>query len=164
MKLLFKKVLKFFFPRYLLVLFKQAYIYGKYFGQYNSVKNNMCLDSKNKPIPWFTYPAIEFIDNHILEGLSIFEYGSGNSSNYFLRKNCNVKSIEHNEIWFKKISRNNKNINILLIEDKHSYIKAISNVQIVDIIVIDGEFRPECASEVVKKYIKFQFRSIHDHF
>lgn len=108
MKLLFKKVLKFFSPRNLLVLFKQAYIFGKYFGQYNSVKNNMCLDSKNKPILWFTYSVIEFIDNHILEGLSIFEYGSGNSSNYFLRKNCNVKSIEHNEIWFKKISRNNK--------------------------------------------------------
>lgn len=147
-----KRILKFFFPRYILVLLKQAYILGIYYGQYNSIKKKMCLDKNNLPIPWYTYPAIEFLDSHKLDGCKVFEYGLGNSSLYFVRKKCSVKSIEHNKIYYDIFKNINKNLKIALCK-KNNYVNQNILIKNSDIVVIDGEHRPECTKFVVSKIL-----------
>ena len=56
-------------------------------------------------MPWYCYPCLEYLNNHDLEGLNILEYGSENSSLYFLNRMANVISIEDNRDWYEKISQ-----------------------------------------------------------
>ena len=99
-----KKLLKFIFPRSILVPLKMSYILARYYGQYFSLKHSACRDSKKNNIPWYTHPAIEYIDNLSLKNLKIFEYGCGFSSNYFLKKGCSVYSVEDSPLWFKRFN------------------------------------------------------------
>lgn len=55
--------------------------------------------------PWINYPATAFISSHLQSGQSVFEYGSGGSTIYFLDKGLSVTSIEHDSKWFDIISR-----------------------------------------------------------
>ena len=55
--------------------------------------------------PWINYPATAFVSSHLQSGQSVFEYGSGGSTIYFLDKGLSVTSIEHDSKWFDIISR-----------------------------------------------------------
>src|SRR3954471_20501401 len=58
-----------------------------------------CMDAAGEPIPWFTYPAIEFLGQFDWGGKRVFEWGSGNSSLWFARRAGSVRSIEHDRVW-----------------------------------------------------------------
>lgn len=51
---------------------------AKYYGQYNSLKKNESVYANNNPLPWITYPAIEYLGNLDFSKEKIFEVGSGN--------------------------------------------------------------------------------------
>ena len=46
---------------------------AKYYGQYNSIKKNESVDANNNPLPWITYPAIEYLGNLDFSKEKIFE-------------------------------------------------------------------------------------------
>ncbi len=48
-----------------------------------------------EPIPWFTYPAIRFLEQEITKDLSIFEYGGGQSTLYWSRRVKHIASVDH---------------------------------------------------------------------
>lgn len=58
-------------------------------------------------LPWVTDGAIDFLDTFISERrkmgftTKVFEFGSGNSTLYFLSKGCFVTSVEHDANWAK---------------------------------------------------------------
>ena len=72
------------------------------FGHYLSIEKQVPVDNKDNPLPWFTYPAIEFISQFDLTDKFIFEWGSGNSSSFFAKRTKEIISIEDNEEWYKK--------------------------------------------------------------
>jgi len=49
--------------------------------------------------PWITFPAIEFLEKYICEGMRVFEYGTGGSTLFFLRSGAKVISVEHDRKW-----------------------------------------------------------------
>lgn len=117
------------------------------YGQYRTLRRLACLDNKNVEIPWYTYPAIEYLNNIDFSGKTVFEYGSGNSSKYWSRKAKSVFSVEHDKAWYEKIKGGlSANQTIKLCESEQEYLGAISNTTgKFDIIIIDGEFREKCA-------------------
>ena len=56
-----------------------------------------------KPLPFLVVDAVDFIEKHISTGSKVLEVGAGNSTLWFLKKGCNVTSIEHNKKWAKEI-------------------------------------------------------------
>jgi hypothetical protein len=58
----------------------------------------------NGPTPWFTYPAISFVDDILTEDMKVFEYGAGYSTMYFANCVREVKSVDHNMDWVNHIS------------------------------------------------------------
>ena len=46
----------------------------------NSIYTHLLVNENNEPIPWFTYPSIQYLDQLDLSEKTIFEWGSGNSS------------------------------------------------------------------------------------
>lgn len=53
------------------------------YGWLKSFKTKMPIDAKGNPVPWYTYPAIEFLEQLDFTNKIVLEYGSGNSSLYW---------------------------------------------------------------------------------
>lgn len=119
---------------------------GKY-GQFKTIRRWECVDSANAKIPWYTYPAIEYLDNIDFSDKIVFEYGSGDSSAYWARKAKLVHSAEHNKEWYEKIKNEiAENQIIELCENEKDYLDAINKIPgNIDIIIIDGVYREKCA-------------------
>ena len=48
------------------------------------------------PLPWFTYPAIEYLSQFDFSGKRVFEYGAGNSSLFWAARAREVVAVESN--------------------------------------------------------------------
>ena len=79
------------------------YILAIQYGQYQTMSRWECVDKEKSKIPWYTYPAIEYLNNIDFTDKIVFEYGSGNSSFYWAGKAKFVYSVEHNKEWYLKI-------------------------------------------------------------
>lgn len=131
---------------------KNFIILSKTYGQYKSVKNSSSINERGEPIPWYTYPAIEFLNQFDFSTKKVFEFGSGNSSLYWSERCLSLISIEHEDVWFKKMNDNiRSNQSLFLKKNKDEYVKSINSFDTkFDIIIIDGVFRRDCAIEVEK--------------
>ncbi len=105
------------------------------------------------PLPWYTYPAIEYFDSLDVKNLKIFEFGSGNSSRYWARKGALVWSVESDPSWHQQISSLSEELSSYkLIEDPSLYAQSINHHdQSFDIVIVDGINRLDCARHAVGK-------------
>jgi hypothetical protein len=110
------------------------------YGWLKSSKAGRCLDAQGQPIPWFTYPAIDFIKQLDLRDLSVFEYGAGFSTLFWANRVKRVVSTEDNKDWFDEVSRKMPpNTEMILAQnDVDRYVNTIQEFGKFDIIVIDG--------------------------
>ncbi len=70
-----------------------------YFNQWNdhlSHGRNSMVDEQ----PWMTFPAIEFIKNHLKATDRVFEFGGGGSTLFFLKHSQQTVTVEHDAQWF----------------------------------------------------------------
>ncbi len=121
------------------------------YGQYKTIKNWDCADASGNKIPWYTYPAIEYLNNINFSEKSVFEYGSGNSSIYWSNKAKDVISVEHDKDWFEKVKNSIKdNQTLLYKEDSYEYEKSIElTIKKFDVIIIDAIRRDLCAKTII---------------
>src|SRR5689334_13154235 len=56
-------------------------------------------------LPWFSYAAIDFLQDYLKPDMVVCEYGSGGSTLFFARRAKSVFSIEDNPRWFELVSR-----------------------------------------------------------
>lgn len=123
------------------------------FGHGNSYISKESKLNHKKPVPWFTYPAIEFLESLDISKLKVFEYGSGIGTRYWQLESKKVVSVESSKEWFKKNIKTKSKI--LYKPEKMEYIDSICTERdIFDIVVVDGEYRYECAKAAIKKISK----------
>lgn len=122
------------------------------YGHFFSFEKKMCIDKNGSPIPWYTYPAIEYLNQLDFSGREIYEYGAGNSSLFWARKAKYVTSVENDRNWYLSIQKNqHKNQQLLLIENEKDYVNSIlQKNRKYDLIIIDGEWRYACAKIAVQ--------------
>lgn len=111
-------------------------------------------------LPWVTDGAIDFLDTFISERrkmgfpTKVFEFGSGNSTLYFLSKGCFVTSVEHDTNWAKKIIDTayafDYKDRLKMIESERPYDDSYEDEDI-SITVIDGRDRVMCFERVLSK-------------
>ena len=118
-------------------------------GWFLSVDQNRPVDRNGDCLPWYTYAMITFLTERVTAEMSIFEYGSGNSTLWWSRRVSHVTSCEHDRHWYEEIkSKVPGNVNYLFRDSnaEGSYSKAIMDYnQAFDCIVIDGADRVDCA-------------------
>lgn len=117
-------------------------------GWFKSFREQASVDANGDPLPWFTYPAIEFINRRVKSWMSVFEYGCGGSTLWWAKRVKEVISVEHDKEWCKKmvanIPSNVKLHHIDLVYDG-AYSKMIKESDIkFDVVVIDGRDRVNC--------------------
>lgn len=119
-------------------------------GHRRSFQLQKPVNADGNPLPWFTYPAIEFLQQLDLSQLSILEWGIGNSSLFFSKRCKTIFSVEHNKEWFDLISGSmpaNAQA-VLASETEYQNIPYQQN-QKFDIIVVDGINRAACVLTAV---------------
>ena len=118
-------------------------------GWFNSVEERSPVDRKGNCLPWYTYPAISFLNKKVLSDMVVFEYGSGNSTLWWSQRVSSVVSYEHDQEWYssiKKMVPTNVEYMYCALEYGGEYSKAIlAYKKRFDIVVIDGRDRINCA-------------------
>jgi hypothetical protein len=112
------------------------------------------VDAAGAPLPWITYPAIEFLKQLDLRDKTVFEYGCGGSTVFWSRVAKHVISVEHNQEFYREIRPllpGNCNLTLEMFPDE--YVQAVARQAPHDIIVIDGHSRVRC-SEIAADYLK----------
>ena len=144
------KILRKLIPRKIQTLIKFYKIFNKEYGHSN-FKNNFICDGKDNPLPWITYPCIEFLDRINLSDCDVFEFGAGSSTHYWAKKSKTVTSIEKDKNWYKSLeSRVPKNAQITLSENDRHYVDHIkTSDKQYDVIVVDGAVRYPCAKAAI---------------
>lgn len=142
-------------PKVLSALISQrdfGYLYEV--GWFESFLANKSIDSNSKPIPWLTYPFIDFLTPRLNKRLTLFEFGSGNSTLFFADKVKVTISIEHNKEWYQIVNKlKPENVKLILTESdsENHYLKYLNNPEeSADIILVDGLYRNECTIQAVK--------------
>ena len=122
-------------------------------GWFNAFKLNKPVDKMLKPIPWVTYPFIDFLEGRFNKNINLLEFGSGYSTLYFSEMVSKVTAVEHNLEWYKKLIDLVPE-NVILIntnpDSVKTYFDCMKNLkETFDFILIDGIFRNECCYEAI---------------
>ena len=111
-------------------------------------------------LPWITDGATNFLDGFIANNLrtstKVFEFGLGNSTLYFLSRDCHVTGVEHDEKWFNLISSSAKVFEYEKLQislGSRPYFDAYSTNEF-DVISIDGRDRVLCLKKVLQMGLK----------
>ena len=113
------------------------------------------IDRRGRPVPWYTYPMLHFLNTRSLSQLSVFEYGSGHSTLWWARQAKFVASVEHDERWFESIASlvsANVDYRFCTLEYGGEYGRSIyAHENRFDIVVIDGRDRNYCALQCLER-------------
>jgi len=52
-------------------------------------------------LPWLNFPAIDFLQKHLLPKSKVFEFGGGGSTLFFCKNSAQVATVEDHAEWFK---------------------------------------------------------------
>ena len=118
-----------------------------YSGYSKSLQTKSSVTPAGNPSPWYTYPAIEYLETIDFAQMSAFEYGSGNSTLWWSSRVRYLKSMESDPGWHQRIKkelRAKPNVDYILSSNSHDYINESCALQ-SDIVIIDGDHRGECA-------------------
>jgi len=117
------------------------------YGHLRSARKWSAIDGQGRPIPWYTYPAIEYVTQFDLSNRRVFEYGAGNSTFFWSSLAERVVSVEDDEGWYQKLrGRVGENVALTFAPDKQDYLHWIAQAEMsFDVISIDGKYRDECA-------------------
>ena len=104
------------------------------------------VNAEGYPVPWFTYPAIDFLDGIVSKEWMVFEWGSGNSTLWWASRVHSVVAVEDNNNWYVEISKKLPKNAQILNKEGCDYYKVISDFpkNKFDVIVLDGSQRNEC--------------------
>jgi hypothetical protein len=133
-----------------------SHLYKGFFvesGWINAFLQRRPVDRENNPLPWFTYPAIEFLEERLRPDMTLFEYGGGNSTLYFAKRLKQVTTVEHNPQWFRHLDESKPdNVRLVFCELEYAgaYCRAAPDqAERFDIIVVDGRDRVNCAQAAI---------------
>ena len=121
-------------------------------GHARSFREQKSVDKAGEPIPWYSYPAIEYLSGVDFRQKTVFEYGSGNSSSFWARRCRSIVSVEDNREWYALVSQNRQpNQSLVLAEDRDEYIgAAVSSGGQYDVVIVDGSHRFACAQAALQ--------------
>lgn len=112
------------------------------------------LAPDGNPIPWLTYSLLDFLSGRIHENMTLFEYGSGNSTIYFSKLVKEIDAVEDNKEWLEKVAAKvPENVNLIYQSlEGTAYENTILNQEkSYDLVIVDGRKRVKCLKTAVEK-------------
>ncbi len=137
-------------------MFREQFTQNK-IGWKKSFLEGFSQDDAGDPVPWMTYPAIEFLKNNLNKNHEIFEFGCGASTLFFSKRVKKVVGLETNPRWLgitnSKLSQQCRNVEINLMEDGLTNVNyenfPKNSGQKFDLIIVDSLKRFQCATNSI---------------
>ena len=63
-------------------------------GHWGSSLRSKAIDVSGNPLPWYTYPAIDFLAARRFDGKTVLEFGGGQSTLWWSPRTRHVTTIE----------------------------------------------------------------------
>jgi hypothetical protein len=121
-------------------------------GHFRSSIASKALDARGKPLPWYTYPTIDFLAEVDFSSQSVLEFGAGQSTLWWSERAARVFSVEQDARWFEtvlKAVKSKANVEVHLTQESLEF-AATPRGRVFDVIVIDGGDRFLCAQAALK--------------
>ena len=121
-------------------------------GHFLSSFKMAAVSRRGKPLPWFTYPSIDFLKYRSYAGRVILEFGGGQSTLWWAERARCVVTLEGDRRWYKRIKSRmpaNVDLNHVSMESAAVNVAEVERVlnakehRRYDVIVIDGLYRYE---------------------
>ena len=113
-------------------------------GHWRSALAARAADRDGRPIPWLTYPAVDFLRGLDLGAASVLEFGSGQSTLWFSARARSVVSLEWQREWYDYV-RAQLGGNVRLILSDHTPERAAIGDGPFDVVLVDGLHRLRAA-------------------
>jgi hypothetical protein len=119
-------------------------------GHWKSSLRMAACASNGAPIPWYTYPAIDFLSQRNFEGRNVLEFGGGQSTLWWSKHSRSVLTIEDNSAWCAWLRLqigHNVTLHHLPFIGRIETVTAIKKIidahpiRAFDVIIVDGHFR-----------------------
>jgi Methyltransferase domain len=113
------------------------------YAHVRSAAIHQAVDADGRAVPWYTYPAIEYLRQLDFSDKTVFEYGSGNSTLFWGASATRVVSAEEDERWYAALkAKLPANCELVLETDLTRYVDIIRRYPDgFDVIVVDGAAR-----------------------
>ncbi len=132
-------------------------------GHFRSSFKMAAVSRSGAPLPWYTYPAIDFLRYRSYENRTVLEFGAGQSTLWWAHRAARVLALEGDVSWAEKLRPNlPSNVELALVpmenpsvctEAVNRTLDANRDTQF-DVVVIDGLWREQMidiAARVVKE-------------
>lgn len=140
------------------VLLLSSYFFSNHYlrreGYVRSIIEERVVDAAGKPLPWYTYPAIDICRERVAKYMSVFEFGCGYGTFWWAEHAGKITIVEHDRKWYQdivgKFPPNVRPIYKELVEDgEYSHILHALAPLKYDVIIIDGRDRVNCSRNCV---------------
>lgn len=112
------------------------------------IENWRTLDADGRLMPWYTRPCLEWLITLPLKKMTVFEYGCGDSSKWFIDNARASSGVDHNERWIPYED------GYWCTQNKVEYINSPAHIEGnwdgYEIVVVDGLYRDDCAEYALK--------------
>ena len=122
-------------------------------GQLRSIRERRPVRSDGSAIPWYTYPAIEYLSQFDFSNANVFEFGAGYSSLFWAQRARTVISIESDPGWLVRLEEGVRpNQKVWLRQARDDYVNAIrEQPELFDVVIVDGRWRHACVDAAMEK-------------
>ncbi len=102
------------------------------------------------PLPWYTYPAIDFLAQRNYDGKTVLEFGGGQSTLWWAARAKSVMTIEEDAAWHQHLLQNMPttvdlhHVDIDSFDEIDGLLKA--KAMTFDVIIVDGHRRREATA------------------
>lgn len=108
------------------------------YGYLRSCVEERCADAAGNSIPWYTYPAIEYLSALDFSDKDIFEYGSGASSIWWASRSRSLRTVDHVPEWYEHVKTIlPSNAEITLLVNRADYVRGVLGDR-YDVVIVDG--------------------------
>ena len=104
------------------------------------------------PLPWYTYPAIDFLSQRSFAGKDVLEFGGGQSTLWWAERAATVLTVEEDPAWYALLAPQlpgNVTLHHSAVDFETrsiAHVRALigdNAIKLFDVIVIDGHLRRE---------------------
>lgn len=111
-------------------------------------------ERRNPEAPWLVADAAKEIEDRLPAGATVIEWGAGRSTRWFLSQGATVYSVEHHAGWADEVRAQAAGAPLELAladpDDVDAYAGAHPDLTAVDLALIDGIHRHQCATRAVE--------------
>lgn len=123
-------------------------------GHFRSSLRAKAVERDGQPLPWYSYPCIDFLKTRGCANRSVLEFGAGQSTLWWAQRAREVLSFEGDAAWYERIRCDmpgNVALHLVSMESRDACLADVERIlkasspRRFDVIVVDGLHRADLA-------------------